>query len=169
MTMPEKRMERLTQRARHVLAFAQEDAVNLHHDSIGTEHILLGLLREEGGSAARVLRDVGVDYPALRSLVKDVNPAMANTRLELSAHVKMLLERAVIEARRRGQGFIGTEHLLMAITGLPGSKAYTLLKRLNVDIEGVYQRASDLVFGPDAPAFAACAAIATIGFLCLAE
>ncbi|MBZ0288259.1 MAG: hypothetical protein K8I30_11650 [Anaerolineae bacterium] len=167
--MPKNRIERFTVRSRNVLALSQAEAESLHHDSIGTEHILLGLLREEGGIAARVLRDVGVQYPGARSLVKDVNPLTANAKLQLSANTRTLLERAVDEARRRGQDFIGTEHLLMAITGLPQCKAYTILKRLNVDMEGVYLRASNLVFGPDAPAFAASAALATIGFLCLAE
>jgi hypothetical protein len=166
--MSSSRMERFTVRARQVLSLSQDEAESLKHDSIGTEHILLGLLREEGGIAARVLRDVGVLYPQTRSLVK----SSPNPKLELTADTKRLLELAVDEARRRQQTFIGTEHLLMAVTRLPQSKACTILKHLNVDIDDIYQRAS--AFSTDDPAIPfpsldTFATLAAFGFFSLAE
>ncbi|MEO8608156.1 MAG: Clp protease N-terminal domain-containing protein [Chloroflexota bacterium] len=169
--MVDNRMERFTVRSRRVMSLSQEEAENLHHDAIGTEHMLLGLLREEGGIAARVLAEVGVRYPQTRLLVKDVVKSTTHAKLELTPNTKKLLELAVAEARRHQQNFIGTEHLLMAVTRLPHSKAYTILKHLNVDVEDVYRRALDFSMNdpvmttPTTPF----TALAAIGFFSLAE
>src|SRR5262245_38481825 len=102
--MPNK-MERFTQRARRVLSLAQEEAERLHHSYIGTEHLLLGFLREEGGVAGRVLRDLGLEQRRVEELVERMTratPTSSMTRIDLSPGTKKVLELAVDEARRMG-------------------------------------------------------------------
>jgi len=167
--MPNSKMERFTQRTRRVLLLAQEEAVSMQHNEIGTEHILLGLIREEGSIAARVLRDLGVQYTQVRSIVKDSNKSSRSSNLDLAFDSKKLLEFAVDEARRRGHSFIGTEHLLMALTRQSHSKAFTTLKHLNVDITDVYQRANKLLFNDQTATFPAFASIAMIAVISTAQ
>ncbi|MEL6268798.1 MAG: Clp protease N-terminal domain-containing protein, partial [Chloroflexota bacterium] len=102
--MPNK-MERFTQRARRVLSLAQEEAERLQHNHIGTEHLLLGLMREDGGVAGRVLRELGLDQRRVEELVERMTRATtrpANAQLDLSPGTKRVLELAVDEARRMG-------------------------------------------------------------------
>src|SRR5215470_10088106 len=99
--MPPNKMERFTQRARRVLSLAQEAAERLKHNYIGTEHMLLGLMREEGGVAGRVLRDLGLEEKRVEELVKDLTRATTRipaTTLDLSPGTKRVLELAVDEA-----------------------------------------------------------------------
>ena len=115
--MPNK-MERFTQRARRVLSLAQEEAERLQHNYIGTEHLLLGLMREEGGVAGRVLRDLGLEQRRVEELVERLTRASTRTpssQLDLSPGTKRVLELAVDEARRMGHHYIGTEHLLLGL------------------------------------------------------
>jgi ATP-dependent Clp protease ATP-binding subunit ClpC len=111
------KMERFTQRARHVLSLAQESAEAMNHAYIGTEHLLLGLL-EEGGAAGQVLTELGLDIKRVRTLIERMSHAATRRpfgRVELSPGTKRVLELAVEEARRQGQHYIGTEHLLLGI------------------------------------------------------
>ena len=92
--MPNNKMERFTQRARRVLSLAQEEAERLRHNYIGTEHLLLGLLREEGGVAGRVLRDLGLEQRRVEELVEELTRATARTTAttaELSPGTKPVL------------------------------------------------------------------------------
>src|SRR5579859_3036092 len=133
-------MERFTQRARRVLSLAQEEAERLQHSYIGTEHLLLGLMREEGGVAGRVLRDLGLDPHRVQELVERMTRAgqrTTNTRLDLSPGTKKVLELAVDEARRMGHHYIGTEHLLLGLVRQTDGIAIDVLKRLNVSPEEV--------------------------------
>src|SRR5215475_11328764 len=137
--MPNK-MERFTQRARRVLSLAQEEAERLQHSYIGTEHLLLGLMREEGGVAGRVLRDLGLDPRRVEELVERMTRAgqrTANSRLDLSQGTKKVLELAVDEARRMGHHYIGTEHLLLGLVRQTDGVAIEVLKRLSVSPEEV--------------------------------
>ncbi|HVO44265.1 MAG TPA: ATP-dependent Clp protease ATP-binding subunit [Aggregatilineales bacterium] len=137
--MPNK-MERFTQRARRVLSLAQEEAERLQHSYIGTEHLLLGLMREDGGVAGRVLRDLGLDQRRVEDLVERMTRAgqkTANARLDLSPGTKKVLELAVDEARRMGHHYIGTEHLLLGLVRQTDGVAIEVLKRLNVSPEEV--------------------------------
>ncbi len=137
--MPNK-MERFTQRARRVLSLAQEEAERLQHSYIGTEHLLLGLMREEGGVAGRVLRDLGLDQRRVEELVERMTRAgqrTPNARLDLSPGTKKVLELAVDEARRMGHHYIGTEHLLLGLVRQQEGIAIDVLKRLNVSPEEV--------------------------------
>src|SRR5450432_934266 len=133
-------MERFTQRARRVLSLAQEEAERLQHSYIGTEHLLLGLMREEGGVAGRVLRDLGLDPHRVEELVERMTRAGQRTtsaRLDLSPGTKKVLELAVDEARRLGHHYIGTEHLLLGLVRQTEGIAIDVLKRLNVSPEEV--------------------------------
>ncbi|MBN1963915.1 MAG: ATP-dependent Clp protease ATP-binding subunit [Anaerolineae bacterium] len=133
-------MERFTQRARRVLSLAQEEAEQMHHSYIGTEHLLLGLIREEGGVAGRVLRELGLDPGRVENLVERMTRAEKTTsteRLELSPGTKKVLELAVDEARRLGHHYIGTEHLLLGLMRQPEGVAIDVLRRLGVSPEEI--------------------------------
>jgi len=137
--MPKNSMERFTQRARRVLSLAQDEAERMGHEYIGTEHLLLGLIREEGGVAGRVLRDLGLDPRKVEDLVERMTRAGERTseRLDLSPGTKKVLELAVDEARRLGHHYIGTEHLLLGLVRQPEGIAIDVLKRLGVSPEEI--------------------------------
>jgi ATP-dependent Clp protease ATP-binding subunit ClpC len=133
-------MERFTQRARRVLSLAQEEAERMQHSYIGTEHLLLGLMREEGGVAGRVLRDLGLEQSRVEELVERLTRASTRTtptQLDLSPGTKKVLELAVDEARRMGHHYIGTEHLLLGLVRQSEGVAIDVLKRLGVSPEEV--------------------------------
>ncbi len=137
--MPNK-MERFTQRARRVLSLAQEEAERLDHRQIGTEHLLLGLMREEGGVAGRVLRDLGLDLRRVEELVSRLSTAdeeLGHSQKDLSPGTKKVLELAVDEARRMGHHYIGTEHLLLGLVKQQEGIALDVLRRLGVSPEEV--------------------------------
>ncbi len=137
--MPSK-MERFTQRARRVLSLAQEEAEKLQHNYIGTEHLLLGLIREEGGVAGRVLRELGLDLRRVEDMVERLTRATPRTGIsqpELSPGTKRVLELAVDEARRMGHHYIGTEHLLLGLVRLTDGVAIDILRKLEINPEEV--------------------------------
>jgi hypothetical protein len=140
--MPNK-MERFTQRARRVLSLAQDEAERLQHNYIGTEHILLGLMNEEGGVAGRVLRDLGLEQRRVEELVERMTRAttrMGTYQLDLSPGTKRVLELAVSEARQMGHPYIGTEHLLLGLVRLSEGTAIEVLKRLGISPDDVRQQ-----------------------------
>jgi len=137
--MPNK-MERFTQRARQALTFAQQEAEQLEHNFIGTEHLLLGLMRDEGGVAGRVLRELGLDLAQLRETVTQLTQAsqrQPNQQLDLGADTKKALEWGVDEARRMGHHYIGTEHLMLGVVRQSKSTAVDILKQLGISSEEV--------------------------------
>ena len=137
---PGQRMERFTQRARRVLSLAQEEAERLQHNYIGTEHLLLGLIREEGGIGGRVLRELGLEQRRVEELVERMtraSPRPTRMQPELSPGTKRVLELAVDEARRMKHQYIGTEHLLLGLARLTEGVAVDILKRLGVSPEEV--------------------------------
>ena len=145
--MPNK-MERFTQRARRVLSLAQEEAERLRHHQIGTEHLLLGLMREDGGVAGRVLRDLGLDLRRVEELVRRLSTAderTTHTQLDLSPGTKKVLELAVDEARRMGHHYIGTEHLLLGLVRQQEGIALDVLRRLGVSPEEVRRQTSKVL------------------------
>jgi ATP-dependent Clp protease ATP-binding subunit ClpC len=112
------RFEKFSERARRVLTIAQEEARNLNHSYIGTEHILLGLVREEEGVAARVLTNLGIGLGKVRSAVEFIigrgeKPGSGETGL--TPRAKKVIELAIDEARQMGHNYIGTEHLLLGL------------------------------------------------------
>jgi ATP-dependent Clp protease ATP-binding subunit ClpA len=134
------KMERFTQRARRVLSLAQEEAQRLQHNTISTEHMLLGLMREEGGIGGRVLRDLGLERQRIEELVQQmtrVSKITSEQHLDLSHSVKKLLELAVDEARRLENNWIGTEHLLLGLVRQSDDVAVEIIKRLGISPEEV--------------------------------
>lgn len=138
------KMERFSADARRVLSYAQDEADYLQRSHIGTEHILVGLIREEDGIAGRVLRALGADKQQVQSLVEkltgSITPRMTTTPPELSPGVKRVLELAVDEARRLESESIDTEHLMLGLLRLTEGIALDILKRLRVNPNEVRQR-----------------------------
>jgi ATP-dependent Clp protease ATP-binding subunit ClpC len=127
-------MERFTQRARRVLSLAHAEAERARHALIGTEHLLIGLIEEEGGVAGRVLREMGMEPERLREMVYRVSgegKASSGEKIELSQDTQQVLELAVDEARRMGHHYIGTEHLLLGLVRTEGT-AMEVLRRLGI-------------------------------------
>jgi excisionase family DNA binding protein len=135
-----ERFDKFTERARHVLTLAQEEATNLSHNYIGTEHLLLGLLREGEGVAATVLTGLGVELARVRSGVEfiigsgDKPPA---GEVGLTPRAKKVIELAVDEARQLGHHYIGTEHLLLGLVREGHGIAAGVLESLGVTLEKV--------------------------------
>jgi ATP-dependent Clp protease ATP-binding subunit ClpC len=141
--VPNNKMERFTQRARRVLSLAQEVAERMRHNYIGTEHLLLGLLREDGGVAGRVLRDLGLQEERVEELVENLTRASTRTvpiQLDLSPGTKKVLELAIEEARRMGHHYIGTEHLLLGLVRQSDGVAIDILKHLDISAEEIRRR-----------------------------
>ena len=131
-------MERFTQRARRVLSLAHKEAERLQQNSIGTEHLLMALLQEEGGIAGRVLRELGLELSRAREMLERVGEFGDHEGpINLSADVQLVLEYAIEEARRLDQHYIGTEHLLLALIRSTGGLANTILRKLGVTPEQI--------------------------------
>ena len=132
-------MERFTQRARRVLTLAHQEAERMRHNYIGTEHLLLGLIREEGGVAGRVLRELGLDANRVQEMVEKIvgfGDAAAG-RLDLAEGTQTVLEMAIEEAGRMGHHYIGTEHLLLGLVRFGEGMALDVLRRLGVTPEQI--------------------------------
>ncbi|HLO17676.1 MAG TPA: Clp protease N-terminal domain-containing protein [Anaerolineales bacterium] len=132
-------MERFTQKARRVLSFAHQQAERAHHNTIGPEHLLLGLMEEEGGVAGRVLRELGMTVDGMREVVFRVSSASPDfdpNRVELGTQTQQVLENAVDEARRLGHHYIGTEHILLGLLRVD-STALKVLQELGTDAEQI--------------------------------
>ena len=132
-------MERFTQRARRVLSLAHQEAERMRHNYIGTEHLLLGLIREEGGVAGRVLRELGLDAERVQEIVERLTgPGQyRGGKLDLSPGTQQVLEYAVEEARRMGHHYIGTEHLLLGLVRYGEGIALDVLRKLGVTPEQI--------------------------------
>jgi ATP-dependent Clp protease ATP-binding subunit ClpC len=132
-------MERFTQRARRVLSLAHEEAERLHHNYIGTEHLLLGLIREEGGVAGRVLRELGLEPARVKEMVERLTGVGRHTggRIELAPGTEKVLQTAIEEARRMGHHYIGTEHLLLGLVRQSEGVGLDVLRRLGITPEQI--------------------------------
>ncbi|MFN2115726.1 MAG: ATP-dependent Clp protease ATP-binding subunit [Anaerolineae bacterium] len=140
--MSSKFDDRFTERARRVLMLAQEEAKRLNDSYIGTEHLLLGLVQEERGVAARVLRDMGVNSVQVRRLIEESSRRTGQQQVRgeaagLTPRTKRVIERAVDEARRMNHNYIGTEHLLLGLVGEGGGLALEVLRDIGVDLDDV--------------------------------
>ena len=134
------RFEKFSERARRVLSLAQEEAQRFNHNYIGTEHILLGLVRETDGVAARVLGSLGVELSKVRSAVEFIigrgeRPSPGD--IGLTPRAKKVIELAVDEARRLSHHYIGTEHLLIGIMREGEGVAAGVLESLGVSLDKV--------------------------------
>lgn len=133
------KMERFTQRARRVLSLAHEEAERLRHNFIGTEHLLLGLIREDGGVAGRVLRELGLETERVNQMVQRLSGTGQYTggKIELAPGTERVLQMAFEEARRLGHHYIGTEHLLLALVRQDEGVGIEVLRRLGITPEQV--------------------------------
>src|SRR4030065_1137232 len=132
-------MERFTQRARRVLSLAHQDAERMRHNYIGTEHLLLGLIRDEGGVAGRVLRELGLEANRVQEVIERlVGPGQyRGAKLDLSPGTQQVLELAIEEAKKMGHHYIGTEHLLLGLVSYGDGMALDVLRKLGVTPEQV--------------------------------
>ncbi|MCY4108922.1 MAG: ATP-dependent Clp protease ATP-binding subunit [Chloroflexi bacterium] len=134
------RLDKFTERAKKVLVYAQDEATRFNHNYIGTEHLLLGLLREGEGIAARVLSNLGVELNKVRSAVEFIigrGERMVVGDINLTPRAKRVIELAVEEARRLGHNYIGTEHLLLGLVREGEGIAAGVLESLGVNLEKV--------------------------------
>jgi ATP-dependent Clp protease ATP-binding subunit ClpC len=140
-------MERFTQRAKRVLSLAHEEAERLRHPAIGTEHLLLGLMKEEGGVAGRVLRELGLEVERVEDVITRLTGIGRDrpTSLELSPGTQHALEMAVEEARRMGHHYIGTEHLLLGLVSLNEGMALDVLRKMGVTPEQIRRQTRRLL------------------------
>src|SRR5262249_53045191 len=132
-------MERFTQRARRVLSLAHQEAERARNNFIGTEHLLLGLMDEEGGVAGRVLRELGMSSDRGREGGNRVTSSSASfypSRVGLAPDTQQGFEHAVEEARRLGHHYIGTEHILLGLVRVEGT-AMEVLRRLGVTADQI--------------------------------
>jgi ATP-dependent Clp protease ATP-binding subunit ClpC len=134
------RFDKFTERARRVLTLAQEEAQRFNHNYIGTEHLLLGLVREGDGVAAKVLSNLGVDLNKVRSAVEFIigrGDRAGTGEIGLTPRAKKVIELAVDEARRLNHSYIGTEHLLLGLVREGEGIAAGVLESLGVNLERV--------------------------------
>ena len=134
------RFDKFTERARKVLTLAQEEAQRFNHNYIGTEHLLLGLVREGDGVAAKVLANMGVELNKVRSAVEFIigrGDRMVMGEIGLTPRAKKVIELAVDEARRLNHHYIGTEHLLLGLVREGEGIAAGVLESLGVSLEKV--------------------------------
>jgi ATP-dependent Clp protease ATP-binding subunit ClpC len=126
-------MEKFTQRARRVLSLAHQEAERAQQGLIGTEHLLLGLLEEDGGVAGRVLRELGLELERVREMIQRVSVEghFESGKVELAPDTQLVLEYALEEARKMGHHYVGTEHLLLGLVRSEGA-AMEVLKKLGV-------------------------------------
>lgn len=133
--------ERFTDRARKVMALASQEAQRCHHDHVGTEHILLGLLKEGTGVAATVLLQRGLQIKVLRQHIADlVTEGMVGDdthALPQTVHAKHVLTWAVAEARILHHNYLGTEHLLLALLRETDGVADRMLLQLGIQLEDI--------------------------------
>jgi ATP-dependent Clp protease ATP-binding subunit ClpC len=133
------RMERFTQRARRVLSLAHEEAEHMHQGYIGTEHLLLGMLREEGGVAGQVLRELGIEAKRVKEMAERMTGQGTHLggNIELSPGMEQILQLAIEEARRMSHQYIGTEHLLLAMVRQGEGVGMDVLRRLGITAEQI--------------------------------
>jgi len=133
-------LDLFTKRARHVLTLAQEEAQRFQHNYIGTEHLLLGLVREEEGIAAQVLSNLGIEVDQVRHAVEAIigrGERLVLGELGLTPRAKKVMELAMDEARRLNHRFIGTEHLLLGLIREGEGIAAGVLENLGLQLEQV--------------------------------
>src|SRR3954468_20852078 len=142
------KFDKFTERARKVLTLAQEEAQRFNHNYIGTEHLLLGLVREGDGVAARVLNNMGVQLPKVRSAVEFIigrGDQAPTGDIGLTPRAKKVIELAVDEARRLNHHYIGTEHLLLGLVREGEGIAAGVLESLGVNLEKVRAQVMQVV------------------------
>src|SRR5437016_6910802 len=142
--------ERFTDRARRVVVLAQEEARMLNHNYIGTEHILLGLIHEGEGVAAKALESLGISLEAVRSQVEEIigqGQAAPTGHIPFTPRAKKVLELSLREALQLGHNYIGTEHILLGLIREGEGVAAQVLVKLGADLSRVRQQVIQLLSG----------------------
>jgi ATP-dependent Clp protease ATP-binding subunit ClpC len=142
--------ERFTDRARRVVVLAQEEARMLDHNYIGTEHILLGLIHEGEGVAAKALESLGISLEAVRQQVEEIigrGQQAASGHIPFTPRAKKVLELSLREALQLSHNYIGTEHILLGLIREGDGVAAQVLVRLGADLNRVRQQVIQLVGG----------------------
>jgi ATP-dependent Clp protease ATP-binding subunit ClpC len=142
--------ERFTDRARRVVVLAQEEARHLHHDYIGTEHLLLGLIHEGEGVAARALESLGISLEAVRAQVTEIigqGQSAPTGHIPFTPRAKKVLELSLREALELGHNYIGTEHILLGLVREGEGVAAQILVRLGADRDRVREQVIQLLSG----------------------
>jgi ATP-dependent Clp protease ATP-binding subunit ClpC len=146
--------ERFSERTRQVIVFAQEESRTLRHDYIGTEHLLLGLLREEDGLAARVLEGLDITVGGVRAqvvLIVGSGTRVTSGQIPFTPRAKKVLELALTEALGLDHDYIGTEHILLGLMSDSDSVAARILRDLGADSETIRDEVTTLLSaGPPA-------------------
>jgi ATP-dependent Clp protease ATP-binding subunit ClpC len=141
--------ERFTDRARRVVVWAQEEARTLNHDFIGTEHILLGLVGEGQGVAAKALESLGISLETVRQRVERAVPPGQHSRpsghIPFTPRAKKVLELSLSEAKLLGHRYVGTEHILLGLLREGEGVAAQVLAALGADLDGVRERVIQLL------------------------
>jgi ATP-dependent Clp protease ATP-binding subunit ClpC len=143
--------ERFTERARQVVVLAQEEARILKHNYIGTEHILLGLLREEEGLAARVLESLDITVERVRAQVVRIvgsGEEVTSGQIPFTPRAKKVLELALREALSLGHNYIGTEHILLGLVRENEGVAARILLDFDADSEKIRNEVIRMLSGP---------------------
>lgn len=142
--------ERFTERAKKVLTLAQQEAERARQSYIGTEHLLLGLLREEEGLAAMVLNKLGVELTGVRQRIEAIlqhNERVIIQQIVPTSRVKRVIEVSFDEARRMGHNYVGTEHLLLGLLVEGEDIAARVLKDMGVTLEKVRAEIDRMLHG----------------------
>jgi ATP-dependent Clp protease ATP-binding subunit ClpC len=143
--------ERFTDRARRVVVLAQEEARLLDHNYIGAEHLLLGLIREGEGVAARALESLDISLEAVRQQVEEIigqgQEAPSSGHIPFTPGAKKVLELSLREARQLGHNYIGTEHILLGLIREGEGVAALVLVGLGADLNRVRQQVTQLLAG----------------------
>jgi ATP-dependent Clp protease ATP-binding subunit ClpC len=142
--------ERFTDRARRVVVLAQEEARMLQHNYIGTEHLLLGLVHESEGVAAKALESLGIGLEAVRQQVQEIigqGKQAPSGHIPFTPRAKKVLELSLREAIQLGHSYIGTEHILLGLIREGDGVAAQVLVRLGADLNRTRQRVIDMLHG----------------------
>ena len=142
--------ERFSDRARRVIVLAQEEARMLNHNYIGTEHILLGLIHESEGVAAKALESLGISLDAVRQQVEEIigqGQQAPSGHIPFTPRAKKVLELSLRESLQLGHGYIGTEHILLGLLREGDGVAAQVLVKLGADLNRVRQQVIQLLHG----------------------
>ena len=142
--------ERFTDRSRRVVVLAQEEARMLNHNYIGTEHILLGLIHEGEGVAAKALESLGISLEAVRQQVEEIigqGQQGPSGHIPFTPRAKRVLELSLREALQLGHEYIGTEHILLGLIRVGDGVAVQVLVKLGADLNRVRQQVIQLLAG----------------------
>ena len=140
--------ERFTDRSRRVVVLAQEEARTLNHEYIGTEHILLGLIREGAGTGAKALESLGISLDTVRREVQEIigqGQHAPSGHIPFTPQAKKVLELTLSESKALGHNYIGTEHILLGLIREGDGVAAQVLVKLGADLSRVRQQVVQLL------------------------